>query len=102
MNTNVGDEGGYAPSLASNEEAVSIVTQAIEKAGFEPGRDLVIALDPASTEFYEDGKYELKGEGRALSPGELVEYWSGSGEIYPIASRSRMACRKTTGSIGRR
>ena len=86
LSTNVGDEGGYAPSLASNEEAVAIVTQAIEKAGYNPGSDMVIALDPASTEFYEDGKYELKGEGRTLPSAELVDYWSSWVEKYPIAS----------------
>lgn len=86
LSTNVGDEGGYAPSLGSNEEAVSVVTQAIEKAGFGPGEQVVIALDPAASEFYEDGKYVLKGEGRELSSDEMVEYWADLTEKYPITS----------------
>src|SRR5215213_6728711 len=86
LNTSVGDEGGYAPSLASNEEAVAIVTQAIEKAGYRPGDDLVIALDPASTEFFEEGSYRLAGEGRKLSSGEIIDYWSDWVEKYPIVS----------------
>ncbi|MGI8475297.1 MAG: phosphopyruvate hydratase, partial [Thermomicrobiales bacterium] len=76
MSTNVGDEGGYAPSLGSNEEALEVVMLAITKAGYEPGADLVIALDPAASEFYEGGKYVLQGEGRTLSGAELVAYWS--------------------------
>lgn len=86
MNTNVGDEGGYAPSLSSNEEAVSVVTQAIEQAGYGPGEQVVIALDPASSEFYKDGKYVLKGEGRELSSDEMVDYWAELTEKYPIVS----------------
>jgi len=86
LNTSVGDEGGYAPSLASNEEAVAIVTQAIEKAGYRPGDDLVIALDPASTEFFEEGRYRLAGEGRTLSSGEIIDYWSDWVAKYPVVS----------------
>jgi enolase len=86
LNTSVGDEGGYAPSLASNEEAVAVVTEAIGRAGYEPGRDLVIALDPATTELFHDGRYELKGEGRTLSSDELIDYWSAWAEKYPIVS----------------
>jgi len=86
LNTSVGDEGGYAPSLASNEEAVAIVTQAIEKAGYRPGDDLVIALDPASTEFFEEGSYRLAGEGRTLSSGEIIDYWSDWVAKYPVVS----------------
>ena len=86
LSTNVGDEGGYAPSLASNEEAVAIVTQSIEKAGYQAGKDLVIALDPAASEFYENGKYELKGEGRSLSSAEISDYWAEWVAKYPIAS----------------
>jgi enolase len=86
LSTNVGDEGGYAPSLASNEEAVEVVMLAIKKAGYEAGRDIVIALDPASTELYEDGQYNLKGEGRVLSSEELVSYWSDWTSKYPIKS----------------
>ena len=86
LSTNVGDEGGYAPSLASNEEAVAIVTQSIEKAGYQAGKDLVIALDPAASEFYENGKYELKGEGRSLSSAEISDYWAEWVAKYPIAA----------------
>jgi enolase len=86
MNTNVGDEGGYAPSLTSNEEAVEVVLKAIKEAGYEPGRDLVIALDPASTEFFDDGVYDLKGEGRKLTSAEFVDYLAEWTEKYPIAS----------------
>jgi enolase len=86
LNTNVGDEGGYAPSLPSNEEAVAIVTQAIEKAGFSPGEEIVIALDPASSEFFSNGSYELKGEGRSLDSDEIVGYWVDWVAKYPIVS----------------
>jgi enolase len=86
LNTNVGDEGGYAPSLGSNEEAVAIVTEAIEKAGYAPGEQVMIALDPASSEFFEDGTYNLKGEGRTLSSDEMVDYWADLTGKYPIVS----------------
>ena len=86
QNTNVGDEGGYAPSLPSNRDAVAIVTQAIEAAGYRPGEDLVIALDPASSEFYEDGQYRLAGEGRTLSPAEFVDYYADWTASFPITS----------------
>jgi enolase len=86
MNTNVGDEGGYAPSLGSNEEAIEVVLLAIKKAGYEAGRNLVIALDPASSEFFADGQYDLKGEGRRLSSSEFVDYLATWTEKYPIAS----------------
>jgi enolase len=86
QNTNVGDEGGYAPSLASNEEAIAVILEAIEKAGYRAGDDLVIALDPAATEFYDAGKYTLTGEGRTLSGGEMVDFLAGWTERYPIAS----------------
>jgi enolase len=86
LNTNVGDEGGYAPSLASNEEAITIVLEAIDKAGYRAGEDIAIALDPASSEFYEDGKYVLAGEGRTLTGEELVSYWAELAKKYPIVS----------------
>ena len=86
LSTNVGDEGGYAPSLASNEEAVQVVTQAIEQAGYGPAEQVVIALDPAASEFYKDGKYVLKGEGRELTSDEMVDYWAELTEKYPIVS----------------
>ena len=67
-NTNVGDEGGFAPNLKSADEALSFIVKAIEKAGYRPGEDVYLALDPASSEFFKDGKYELKGEGKSLDP----------------------------------
>ncbi len=84
--TSVGDEGGYAPSLPSNEGAVEVILEAIGKAGYEAGVDLVLALDPAATEFYDDGSYRLAGEGRTLSREEMVGFWGDWVERYPIAS----------------
>ena len=84
--TTVGDEGGYGPSLPSNEAALEAVLEGIRRAGYEPGRDLVIALDPAATEFFSDGEYVLKGEGRTLSGEEMVGFWVDWTERYPIAS----------------
>ncbi|MGB3329312.1 MAG: phosphopyruvate hydratase [Thermomicrobiales bacterium] len=86
LNTSVGDEGGYAPSLGSNEEALKLVVEAIERAGYKPGEDLAIALDPASTEFFEDGKYVLKGEGKTLTSDEMIAYWEKAATAYPIVS----------------
>ncbi len=86
LNTSVGDEGGYAPSLGSNEEALELILEAIGKAGYRPGDDLVIALDPAATEFFEDGSYVLAGEGRTLSAEEMVGFLADWCERYPIAS----------------
>jgi enolase len=86
LNTNVGDEGGYAPNLESNEDAIKLILEAIEKAGYKAGEDLVIALDPAATELYEDGKYVLKGEGKTLSGDEMVDFLAGWTEKYPIRS----------------
>ena len=84
--TTVGDEGGYGPSLPSNEAALEAVLEGIRRAGYEPGRDLVIALDPAATEFFADGEYVLKGEGRTLSGEKMVGFWVDWTERYPIAS----------------
>lgn len=84
--TSVGDEGGYAPSLASNAEALELIDEAIRKAGYEPGKDIMLALDPASTEFFEDGQYVLKGEGRTLSGDELIDWYADAAERYPIIS----------------
>ncbi len=84
--TAVGDEGGFAPDLASNEDAIKIIIEAIEKAGFVPGKDMYIALDPAASEFYKDGKYDLASEGRKLSSEEMVEYYVDLVEKYPIIS----------------
>jgi enolase len=85
-NTNVGDEGGFAPSLSSNEEAVEVIVEAIEKAGYRPGEDIYIALDPAASEIYEDGQYHLKKEGRVLSGQEMVAFYEDWVSKYPIIS----------------
>ena len=84
--TGVGDEGGFAPDLNSNEEAIQVIVEAIEKAGYVPGKDLFIALDPASSEFYEGGKYNLSSEGKVLSSEEMVDYYAALVEKYPIIS----------------
>ncbi len=84
--TQVGDEGGYAPNLESNEDAVQLVLEAIDRAGYKAGEDVVIALDPAATELYEDGSYHLAGEGRTLSSDEMVAFWTEWLERYPIVS----------------
>ena len=86
LNTAVGDEGGFAPDLKSNEEAIEIIIKAIEKAGFKPEKDILIAMDPASSEFYKDGKYNLASENRILSSAEMIEYWKGLVAKYPIIS----------------
>jgi len=88
MSTNVGDEGGFAPNLGSNEEAIQVVVQAIEKAGFKPGVDMFIALDAAASEFYdaEKGKYIFHSTGEEMSSTEMVEYWRNWCEKYPIVS----------------
>lgn len=86
LNSNVGDEGGCAPSLPSNEDAIKLVIDAIEKAGYVPGEQVGIALDPASTELFEDGAYKLAGEGRTLTSAEMVEYWTGWTARWPIVS----------------
>jgi len=86
LSTAVGDEGGFAPDLASNEEAITLLMEAIEKAGFTPGSDISLALDPASTEFFVDGNYVLSGEGRTLSPAEMVGFWEDLVARYPIVS----------------
>lgn len=86
LSTTVGDEGGFAPNLSSNEEAIQCIIEAIEKAGYEPGEDIFIALDPASSEFYNDGKYQLKGEGLEYDSEGMVEYYASLSEKYPIIS----------------
>jgi enolase len=86
LSTAVGDEGGFAPNLPSNEEAVRLLVAAIESAGFTPGDDIAIALDPASTEFYENGKYVLAGEGRELTSAEFAGYLGDLCGRYPIVS----------------
>ena len=86
LDTNVGDEGGFAPPLASNREAVEAIVAAIEKAGYRPGKDCFIALDPAASEFFKDGQYILSREGTTLSPAEMVEYYVKWASAYPIIS----------------
>jgi enolase len=85
-NTNVGDEGGFAPNLASADAALGFVMQAIEAAGYHPGDDVVLALDPASTEFYRDGQYRLEGEGKVLDAAGMVAYYRDLVDRYPIVS----------------
>src|SRR5690606_21467804 len=89
LSTNVGDEGGFAPNLSSNEEAIEVVLKAIEKAGYKPGSDIFIALDPAASEFY-DPKAKVyhfkKSSGQKLKPAEMAEYWTNWAKKYPIIS----------------
>ena len=84
--TGVGDEGGFAPNLGFNEEALQVITEAIEKAGLVVGKDIVFAIDAASSEFYKDGKYHLAGEGKVKTAAEMVEYYAELCEKYPIYS----------------
>jgi enolase len=86
LSTAIGDEGGFAPDLGSNEEAVQVLVEAIERAGFTPGDDIALALDVASTEFFADGRYRLEGEGRDLSPSEMVGFLDSLCGNYPIVS----------------
>jgi enolase len=86
LSTAVGDEGGFAPNLASNEEAIKIIVAAIEKAGYKPGKDIFIVLDPAASEFYQDGKYVLKADNSKLSSKEMVGYYGNLVSKYPIIS----------------
>ena len=85
-NTGVGDEGGFAPNLNSNKEALSLICEAIEKAGYKPGVDVALGLDVAASEFYEDGKYILKGENRTLTTLELIDFYEEIVNTYPIIS----------------
>lgn len=85
-NTNVGDEGGFAPNLESTDAAIGFVMKAIEKAGYKPGEDIYLALDAASTEFFKDGKYDLEGEGKKLGPDEMARYLADLVSKYPIIS----------------
>ncbi|MEO9180711.1 MAG: phosphopyruvate hydratase [Acidimicrobiales bacterium] len=86
LSTLVGDEGGFGPDLPDNETAVKILVEAIESTGRTPGRDIAIALDPATSELYRDGAYHLEGEGRVLSSAEMVDYWADLVSRYPIVS----------------
>jgi enolase len=84
--TAVGDEGGFAPNLATNEDAIKVLVEAIERAGYAPGEDIAIALDPALSEVYRDGAYHLAGEGKVLSADDMVAYWARLVDTYPIVS----------------
>ena len=86
LNTNVGDEGGFAPAVKSSKEALDYIMKSIEAAGYKAGEDIVIALDAASSEFYKDGKYHLAGEGKVLSSQEMVSYYEELCDAYPIVS----------------
>ena len=86
MPTTVGDEGGFAPSLPTNDGAIELILEAIQQAGYTPGEDIYIALDPATSEIYEDGKYQLATEGRSLSSAEMVAFWADWADRYPIIS----------------
>ena len=86
LSTAVGDEGGFAPDLATNEDAIKVLVEAIDAAGFVPGDDIAIAMDPATSELYRDGRYHLAGEGKILDADELVEYWIRIVDTYPIVS----------------
>jgi enolase len=86
LSTSVGDEGGFAPSLNSNRDALEVIVEAIRNAGYTPGEDVVLALDPASTEFFEDGSYVLRKEGRTLSSSEMVQFYADLADEFPIVS----------------
>jgi enolase len=86
LNTAVGDEGGFAPDLGSNEEALTLIMDAIKDAGYQPGKEVGLALDAAASEFYNKGKYHLAGEGRSLTPAEMIDYYEDLVEKYPILS----------------
>ena len=99
LSTGLGDEGGFAPSLPTNEAALDLIVEAIEAAGYQPGTDVALALDVASSEYYHDGTYELAGEGRSLSPAEHVEWLADL--VGPTrSSRSRTAWTRRTGTAG--
>lgn len=84
LGTGLGDEGGFAPDLKSNEEAIAVILEAVEKAGYKPGKDIVMALDVASSEFYKDGKYDMAGEGVVKTSEEMIDYLAMLCEKYPI------------------
>ncbi|NWF79909.1 MAG: phosphopyruvate hydratase [Chloroflexi bacterium] len=86
LSTTVGDEGGFAPSLPSNEAPLQVIMEAIEKAGYRPGEQIMLAMDPACTEIYADGKYHLKRDGKVLSSAEMVDYWADIAARYPLIS----------------
>jgi enolase len=84
--TNVGDEGGFAPSLDTNEAALQVIVEAIEKAGYKLGEQIYLGMDPACTELYKDGKYHLEREGRSLTSAEMADYWADIATRYPLIS----------------
>jgi enolase len=86
LSTAVGDEGGFAPDLATNEDAITLLLEAVEQAGYTPGDDIAIALDPAVSELYRDGAYHLEGEGKVLSATEMADYWKRIVDTYPVVS----------------
>src|SRR5918994_1100408 len=86
LSSGIGDEGGFAPDLESNGAALALMSEAIERVGYSLGDQMAFALDPAASEFYKDGRYELEGEGKSLSSEELVDYWAGLCDQYPILS----------------
>jgi enolase len=86
FSTTVGDEGGFAPSLSKNEDALVLIVEAIKKAGYKPGKDIALAMDPAASEFYADGKYNLASEGRKLTSAEMVDFYEALVDKYPIVS----------------
>jgi enolase len=86
LSTGQGDEGGFAPELAANEEAMTLLVEAIERSGHEPGKEVFIGLDPAASELYRDNQYQLKGEGRSLDVGQLIDRWKSWVKQYPVIS----------------
>lgn len=86
LGTGLGDEGGFAPNLKSNEEAIEVILEAVKKAGYKPGEDIMIALDVAASEFYKDGKYQMEGEGLVKTSNQMVDYLAALCEKYPIVS----------------
>lgn len=92
----MGDEGGFAPNLGSNKEAIEVVIEAIEKAGYKPGKDIGIALDAASTEFYKKGKYVFESTGESLTSAEMVDFWK-TGQKSIRSFLLKMGWRKMTG-----
>ena len=101
LSTGVGDEGGFAPDLPSNEDALKLLVEAIEQAGYKPGDEIALALDPAATEFYDDGAYELRGEGRSLSSAEMVGYLADALRPLPDRLDRRRHGRGRLGRLGR-
>ncbi|MCD8360647.1 MAG: phosphopyruvate hydratase, partial [Acidaminococcaceae bacterium] len=86
LGTGLGDEGGFAPNLKSNEEAIEVILEAVKKAGYKPGEDIMIALDVAASEFYKDGKYQMEGEGLVKTSNQMVDYLAALCAKYPIVS----------------